>query len=234
MKNQLQWLGFMLVFIVLISGSLACATMAASAASKNNGSTIKTLALSDEIIAIGRPDAELSKKLNNEHAVAFLGKNNTYMLFKGGEELESISKLKLDPKRLDIDATTNKNLYLGNKQVWGNLRLTYGDSKGYSDEERTILDHAGFKPFKGSIYKFYYKNIYLQGLVYPAIKLSETQQSQLTVHRPFNLYKTDHTESTFNPAGIVLIPLGVATDIVLAPVYLGVGVVVLVVAAVSH
>jgi hypothetical protein len=82
----------------------------------------------------------------------------------------------------------------------------------------------------------YRKSVSLEGQIYPAIPLTDEQMSKLTVHRPFNLYNPRDAKPPVmgRILKVPLIAAGVATDIVLAPVYLGVGTIVLVVAVTSH
>ena len=241
MKNQTKWLALVLGFVSLIAGSLGCATMAAtSAVSRNDSDFYSKPALSDEIIAIGKPDEALAKKIGQEHVVAFLGIKNTYMLYKGGEELEQIAQLKLEGKRLDIDAARSHKLYLKDKQVWGELMLTYGGGNVVSAAEQAELEKAGFTPIKGAKNNLYQKKIDIEGVISQAIKLSEAQMAQLITRREFNLYNPRDVKPPLLPRiahDIIAIPVvavGVAVDIVLMPVYFGITAVVLVAAVVVH
>lgn len=81
MTQDFQWGILVVLFIALTAGSFGCATLSATRAAQNN-KFYNTPVISDEIIAIGKPDTALSKVIGQEHVVAFLGKNNTYMLYK--------------------------------------------------------------------------------------------------------------------------------------------------------
>jgi hypothetical protein len=233
MKKQMQWCALVVGFITLIAGSLGCATLLASSAANDHSDFYKPV-LSDEIVAIGRPDESLSKTLGQPNVVAFLGKKNTYMLYKGGEELERITQLKLEGKRMDIDAARSHKLYLKDKQVWGELILTYGGGNEVSAAEQAELDKAGFSPGQGAKGKLYQKKVDIDGVIYPAIQLSNAQMAQLITRREFNLYNPRDAKPPMNVGATLMIPVAVAADIVLAPVYLGIGVVVIVSAALSH
>lgn len=228
MKYHLRWIALVAGFATLIAGSLGCATMAATSAASNHSDFYYTPVLSDEIIAIGRPDAALSKTIGQPDAVAFLGQKNTYLLYKGGDELERIAQLKLEGKRLNIDSARSRRLFLKDKQVWGNIVLAYGEGTDISAAEQAELGKAGFSKAGSGNYARYQKDVAIEGAVYPPIKLSDNQMSKLAVHRPFNLYNPQDAKPPMNVGATLMIPVAVVADIVLIPVYLGVAVVVLV------
>jgi hypothetical protein len=234
MKYQIQWLALVAVFGMGIAGSMGCATMAASqAADAAIGSNhyLKPV-LSDEIVAIGKPDAVLAKELGQNNVVAFIGLKNTYLLHKGGEELEQISQLKLEGKRMDMDAARNNRLYLKDKQVWGELVLTYGGGKPIAPEELAELEKGGFTPLRAANSTLYQKKISIEGVMYPAIKLSDEQVSKLGMHRAFNLYNPRDSKPPVigRILKVPLIAAGVVVDIALIPVYVvGVGVAVVII-----
>ena len=219
-----------------IAGSLGCATMAASAIVSGDGDFYSRPVITDEIVAIGRPDTVLAKEIGQTNVVAFIGLKNTYLLHKGGDELERISHLKLDGKRMDIDAARSYRLYMKGRQVWGEMILTYGGGAFVSAEEQAELESAGFTALKGVRNNLYQKKVGIEGVIYPAIKLSEEQMSKLTTHRTFNLYNSKDAKPPIlgKILKAPLIVAGVAADIILLPVYLGVGAVVLISVVVSH
>jgi len=225
LKNQIQWLSLVAAFIISIAGSLGCATMAASSVgSGNDNSFYFKPVLTDEIVAIGKPDKTLSKELGQDHAVAFIGLKNTYMLYKGGEELEAIARLNLDSKRMDIDAARSHKLYKKDHQVWGELVLTYGRGEPISTEEQAQLNKGGFYELKGSRNNQFQTRVNIEGVIYPAIKLSGEQMSKLETHRAFNLY---HSRDEKPPVigkilKLPLVAVGVAADVALVPVYIGI------------
>lgn len=66
MKKQIQWLALVMTFVLGIAGSMGCATMAASSMVNSGDSDFYYKpVLSDEIVAIGRPDTALAKELGN-------------------------------------------------------------------------------------------------------------------------------------------------------------------------
>lgn len=188
MKYQIQWLALVMTFIVGIAGSMGCATMAASSIGDGSNDFYYTPILNDEIVAIGRLDAATAKEFEQDNAVAFIGLKNTYLLHKGGDELLRISQLKLDGKRMDIDAARSYKLYKKDKQVWGELILTYGGGNVVSVDEQAELTRGGFKPIRGVQSNQYQKIVIVEGMIYPVIKISDDQMSKLMTRRAFSLY----------------------------------------------
>jgi hypothetical protein len=183
--------------------------------------------LSDEIVAIGRPDAALAKALELPRAVALIGLNNTYVLTKGGEELERIAQLKLEGKRMEMGEFNNR-LRLKDKRVRGELVLRYGGGEPISTAEVAELKKGGFTELgaKGPIYA---RTLGVEGAIYPALKLSDEQMSKLGTRHAFYLYNDPYDTNPPVLGKILLSPLiamGAVVDIVLLPVY-AVGVVVL-------
>lgn len=229
MKAQLQWSALVIGMIVLIAGSLGCATMAASSVASDSDFYNRPL-LSDEIIAIGKPDPALLKKMEQPNAVAFIGKKHTYMLYKGGDELDQVSQLKLDPQRMAMDLSSGRNLYRKDNQVWGEILLSYNTT---SNDELAELTKGGFSAIPSSKNMVYQKTIYVEGVLYQAINIPPEQLSKLTKSRHFYLYNPRDAKPPIL-GKILKVPLvitAVAVDIVLAPVYIGAGALVLIGAA---
>lgn len=188
MKFQLQWIALVMMFVIGVAGSLGCATMAASSISDGSRDFYYKPILNDEIVAIGRLDTATAKEIEQDNVVAFIGLKNTYLLNKGGDELLRISQLKLDGKRMDIDAARSYKLYKKDNQVWGELILTYGGGNVVTLEEKTELEKGGFTPIKGGRSNQYQITVAIEGVIYPVIKLSDEQMSKLTTRRAFSLY----------------------------------------------
>ena len=177
-------------------------------------------AFTDEIVAIARPDAELAKKLNNPHVVAFLGLKNTYVLLKGGEELEAMAQLPIDRQRLNV---AQSRVFLKDKQVWGQLTVIYSDGGSLTATERSVLEQAGFAVIGWAL-----KTVSVEGVVYPAMKLSSEQESVLTRHQHVNFFDPSSSDTPSVNTGYLFIPIAVAADVALTPLYLGLGAVSLV------
>ncbi len=224
MRDQLQWLALVAGFCALVAGSLGCATMLVSDATDTHDYT-PTPVLTDEIIAIGQPDASLSKKLGQPDVIAFIGKKNTYMLYQGGKELAAIAGLQLDGRHMNIDADSSRNLFIKDQKVWGQLVLQYGEDMEVSTDERAKLKDAGFTQIDQT--EVYSRTVDIEGVVYPAISLTDAQMEKLTTQRKISLYDPNDNSPPLNLSKLLLIP-AIAVDIVLTPVYLFAGLVILV------
>jgi hypothetical protein len=231
---NMKWLVCSLLLVASTAVLQGCATSIATQLAPNRGDFYYKPVLTDEILAIGKPDAALLKQMDLSDTIAFIGKENTYMLYLGGEELEQISRLKLDGKRMTIASA--QSLYLKDKQIWGQIELNYDGSKGVSGEEMAELKMGGFEPDQHPKKKGYFRTtIRIEGVVYPAIKIPNEQLSKLQVQRKFALYNPREASPPIlqKVLQVPVIATGVAVDIMLAPVYLGVGGVVVLGAAVG-
>ncbi|MDY6993240.1 MAG: hypothetical protein SVR94_11635 [Pseudomonadota bacterium] len=218
-QEYVQEIGVLAVFILLIAGSLGCATMTTLSAIEDRPPAV---ALTDDIIAIGRPDAALRAQIGQTDVVAFLGLKQTYLLFKGGRELERIAQSPLDDERIQIQAT-NRNLYLQEQKVWGQVGLIYQASEPLSAEEQQILQALNFS----QSHNRFYRSVSVAGLVYPPIQLASTQ-NLLKRRRPIQLYSTQKAAPSIEHyAATALLPLAMVTDVILTPLYLGFGIVVI-------
>jgi hypothetical protein len=231
MKSHIEWAALLISMIVLIAGSLGCATMAATSAVYSDDDFYHEAILSDEIIALGKLDPALLKELEQPHAIAFIGKKQTYMLYKGGEELEQVSRLKLDPKRFDTNLNGGGQLYRKDDQVWGEILLSYKLSyKTTSNDEHAELTKAGFVAQQGAYDMLYEKKVYVEGIIYKAVQIPPEQLSKLSSPRPIHFFNPRDAKPPVlgKILKTPLVVIGVAADVILVPVYIGVGVLVLI------
>lgn len=148
-------------------GGLGCATMLASERRNPRADAhYNRPVLEDVVVALARPDAKLAKKIENEHAVAFLGKKHTYLLLEGGELLNRVAD-ELDGERIVLEERP-RSLFIKDTTIWGTITLTYKtDSAVGSEEER--LRALGFTARSAGLYR---REISVQGLLYPPMKIS--------------------------------------------------------------
>jgi hypothetical protein len=226
MKAQLEWLGFVALFTAVTAATLVCATVETSRnvlrSPLSSSKMVRREILTEEILAMGRPDAALSKKLGREHVVAFLGSHHTYLLYRGGEELESISELNLDGKRMDISASSE--LYMEDKRVWGELILNYAYGTLATERERQELERGGFTVLGA----FHQKKIVVEGVVLPVIQLPAGHGTKLSIPRTIHLWDPQ-LRSKNSAAQIVAADLGWLTyaimiDVAFAPISVPLGV----------
>ncbi len=226
MKNLSRELSLFMVFILFIAGSMGCATTMALDAAKTRGKVSTQLAFSDDIVAIGQPDAALAKKLGQKQAIAVLGVKHTYLLFKGGTELQSLTQSGLNAKYLTIYASHLPQLYVKDKRLWGRLRINYISPHPVSDAQLTLLKKSGFslstqKPKAStSNPQHYMRYIQIKGVLHPPLALPP-QYTALSIRRSINFYTSQQIPEHLNLGAVALVPLAMAVDVLLSPVYLG-------------
>lgn len=222
MKYPIRWLVLLVIIVTAISVYMGCATMLMTeVVYKDKGHPYKSHVLTDEIVAIGKPDATLTRELSQDDCIAFIGQKKTYLLNNGGKELWQIAQLKLDAARMETDAAESQELFLDENRVWGKLTVSYDGGKPLSVEEESELLKAGFASDNSPNHPKYLKTITIAGWVYPAIKGLDEQMPKLKRARIIKFYANKYSGETV-VAKIVKAPLilvGVAVDTVLLPVY---------------
>lgn len=236
MKRKIQW-------SILAAASIALVFSAAGCRSSDvyryaSGGQGKQFPLfTDQIVAIGRPDANFAKKLGHEHVVAFLGLKHTYILHKGGEELERMAQLDVDPQGIYLPGGKGEtNLSFQDNAVWGRVTLAHlvryertirspdATIPDKEKEELNELEKAGFEveyKYGGRPY-MYTKSIEVEGVAVAPIRFSREQLDVLTTRRLVT-FKTP-SESDSNVArkikGALLMPGAIALDLISAPAFL--------------
>lgn len=170
----------------------------------------------DILFAIGQPDQAILSKIKNPHALVFLGTSNSYLLVEGGEDLMQISKA-LDGKHLVVDPEP-RTLFLKDEKIWGGLSLIYQPDKaaGPTDAEISALTHQGFQKISGS-HQLYGKVIQIKGMVYPPVKISDTQVNSFKVRREISFYAPPKSIAVPVLTRIALMPLAISADVATAP-----------------
>lgn len=199
-------------------GGLGCATMLASdAAGRRNRAYFRKAILTDSIFALARPDAKLTEKLSTTNAIALLGKKHTYLLVEGGDTLIRVAS-QLDPDRLELDNGAAR-LFVKGKTVWGTARLRYAVSKDpvkAAEEEPTLLA-LGF-PARNA--RTRYLSLPVKGMLCPPADLNTTLPSEFTRDRKIAFARPPNSMRPPDLITIITVPLAVATDVILTPVYL--------------
>lgn len=201
---------------VAVVGGGACATAVTMANSSKSTTAIKPsgIAISDEIVAYGRPDAELESKLGVK-SVAFLGRQHTYLLIEGGDELLGFAQL--DPTRLMLMPDGQQQYVSKDNVIWGALRFRYlPGTEGFTAQERELLKRLQFIP----IDTYWAKRVSIKGRVLDAVDVSSGQLPDMVKPRKIVFFFPPATETTPNLGAIALLPLAVAVDVVTAPLQL--------------
>lgn len=235
MKRCIQRSVLVAILIALISGTSGChSSNVYRYASGGQGKQF--LLFSDEIVAIGRPDADLAKKLGQEHVVAFLGRKHTYLLHKGGEELERIAQLDVDPQNISLMGSLGHitRLNYADNAVWGTVYLshqvmyerTIGSPNAAipAEEKKELqeLEKAGFAVEYDRRYgrpNWYFKAVEVEGIAQEPIRFSREQLDILTKRRTVNFYTPSESDSNVarKIKGALLMPGALLVDIVFAP-----------------
>ncbi|PUE11090.1 hypothetical protein B9Z51_01840 [Limnohabitans sp. T6-5] len=205
-------------------GGLGCATAIVGSGPNTKTKIIEgAVVLTDDILAFGRPDETMAKAMGKAHAIAFLGKANTYLLVEGGETLLSLTPL--DPARLTL-TPDNHRLHIQDKTIWGTLEFTYSTGKTpLSDTETAALKSLKFfrkTPDTLSL------NVSIKGAVYPAISLQGTGFTEMQRARKLSFHAPSTTETKPDLSKIALLPVALVVDVITAPLQLlGAGVLLL-------
>lgn len=231
-KDQARYAGLVAAFIGLIAVSLGCATTVALSSSGNRSAYYYTPVLNDTIFALGKPDAAAAQQIGAPHSVVFLGKNNSYLLFEGGEELMQLAN-GLDGNLISLGNQSGK-LFLKDKKVWGTLTLNYGKGNAYvySPGEIDALSKLGFKPVGKS--GLYGKSIAVKGMVYPAQALPEDKAQRFKVSHQLSFYNPPESSPPPDFGKLIKVPLAIVVDVVTLPLQLAVAGLAVVTIAFAH
>ena len=209
-----------LVMCCGLIGGFGCATMLTlSQPSENSTTKAGGPALRDTIMALGIPDAKMAEHMHDAQAVAFLGKQKTYLLVSGGDLILGMSR-SLDPDKLSVKAD-NPELKMRDNEVWGEITFTY-DWDGQGPNAAVLqqtLERLGFMRYTKDQYIAY---IQVKGAVYPALDLQYPGFQALKHPRDLVFYAPDVTETTPNLQKFALLPVAIAVDVVTSPIQLGV------------
>lgn len=193
-------------------GGLGCATVGLTSLATRKGAPIDgDVVMKDSIIAFGIPSPELSKAINRP-AMAFIGQAHTYLLVKGGDELQSIAKT-LSAEKLQV-TEDSKSLYLKDGLTWGSLEVAYQDP---APDETAKLRDLGFKPSQANLYR---KTIEVEGKVYPALSLQSGSPHLLVKPRTLAFRAPPKDGGHPDLGYLALLPAALAVDIVTAPILL--------------
>ena len=199
-------------------GGLGCATMIVSEKSNPNAyAHYNKPVLTDSIFALGRPDAAFAKKIGYEDAIAFLGKQHTYLLVEGGEQLSALAHGELDGDKLIMEGT-QRQLFLSKKTLWGQVAFRYAPGQGtpQAEADAAKLRALGFKADNQGGYRL---SIPVKGVVGPAAKLKKDLPDALTKNRDIAFYNPPDSKPPPDLGKLIEVPLAVVADVALTPVY---------------
>lgn len=218
--NRLK-LGWMAWVAALLMTSLSgCATYMASQSTETTTKITKTLAYEDAILGMGQPTGEnISAEARN--FLALIGEKQTYLLTEGADEIKAIVK-NLDGRLIGVNQDQPKiNMLVQQdsseiQSVRGDVTITYNKAADrLTEQERKTLTELKFTLAEDK--QSYWRSLHIQGVVYPPVKNLAAIASQFKQTRPVQFYKTEYKQN-HNPLRAILLPLGVAFDVVTAPI----------------
>jgi hypothetical protein len=197
-------------------GSFGCATTMLASSSRSTTRVIEgAVALTDDIVAFGQPDAAMAKSMGRSDVVAFLGTTNTYLLVEGGPALLAMTRL--DPARLALKVDS-KRLFINDKTIWGQLEFEYASEEAWE----TADERAAFKAlgFERSSPQGVTRRCEIKGAVYPPLKVQGTGFKPMQTARKLAFRAPPTTETKPDVGKLVLLPVTILVDVVTAPLQL--------------
>ena len=217
-RLKLSWMAW--VAALLMTSLSGCATYMASQSTETTTKITKTLAYEDAILGMGQPTGEnISAEARN--FLALIGEKQTYLLTEGADEIKAIVK-NLDGRLIGVNQDQPKiNMLVQQdsseiQSVRGDVTITYNKAADrLTEQERKTLTELKFILSEDK--QSYWRSLHIQGVVYPPVKNLAAIASQFKQTRPVQFYKTE-SKQNHNPLRVILLPLGVAFDVVTAPI----------------
>lgn len=223
-SNYSKWC---LVVMALVSSCISlagCTTFLASRMEGRDPSFHARPLASDQLIAIGKLDKKAEKELDISGGLVLIGQQQSYLITKGGDELEAIAKSSFGPdvEILERYHDSNSHLYLNKRKFWGKVALRINRDQDYSPEQQLELANMGFeKQETVSSQKnrsVYSKAIDLEGVTVAPIKVPDSLAQHLSHSRTIAFYPSEDQKAPPNLEKYVALPLAVAVDVVTAPI----------------
>ena len=217
-RLKLSWMAW--VAALLMTSLSGCATYMASQSTETTTKITKTLAYEDAILGMGQPTGEnISAEARN--FLALIGEKQTYLLTEGADEIKAIVK-NLDGRLIGVNQDQPKiNMLVQQdsseiQSVRGDVTITYNKATDrLTEQERKTLTELKFILSEDK--QSYWRSLHIQGVVYPPVKNLAAIASQFKQTRPVQFYKTEYKQN-HNPLRAILLPLGVAFDVITAPI----------------
>ncbi len=218
--NPFKYFGMALAAGLLMANLSGCATMRVNELTETTTEMSQKLVYTDSILGMGQPTGEgISDEARN--FLALIGQKQTYLLTEGADEIKTIVK-NLDGRLIGVNQdqeTIQMSIHQDSpeiRSVSGAIQITYNKpSSQLTETERKTLGQLRFKvSADGSSYQV---PLHIQGIVYPPAKNLQAIQSQFKQVRQVAFYQTEYKQN-HNPLRAVLLPLGVAFDVITAPI----------------
>ena len=217
-RLKLSWMAW--VAALLMTSLSGCATYMASQSTETTTKITKTLAYEDAILGMGQLTRE-NISADARNCLALIGEKQTYLLTEGADEIKAIVK-NLDGRLIGVNQDQPKiNMLVQQdsseiQSVRGDVTITYNKAADrLTEQERKTLTEL--KSTLAEDKQSYWRSLHIQGVVYPPVKNLAAIASQFKQTRPVQFYKTEYKQN-HNPLRVILLPLGVAFDVVTAPI----------------
>ncbi|RIX42568.1 MAG: hypothetical protein D3M94_18735 [Rhodocyclales bacterium GT-UBC] len=227
-----------LVVMALFSSCISlagCTTFLASEMESRDPNFHSQPSASDQLVAIGKLDKNAEKELDIPGGLVLIGHKQSYLITKGGGELEAIAKASFGPdvEILERYHDSNSHLYLDKRKFWGKVALRINRDQDYSPEQQLELANMGFdKKETASSRKnrnVYTKSIDLEGVTIAPIKVPDSLAQHLSHSRSIAFYPPENQEAPPNLEKYLALPLAMVVDVVTAPIQiLGFGAILLI------
>lgn len=168
----------------------------------------------DNIVAIGRVVSNESGA-NQEVSVAFLGKNPTYLVTEGGEDLLKIAKT--PGAEMVIVKAMPQSLFANETAFWGKVDLMRPPSLSVDDVPGVRLVAAGFTAVSTYQRNQYERSVLVKGMIAPPVSITQNAEVALSTARKVYFYHQKSEAAPPNHKKSILRPLAVVSDVVTAP-----------------
>lgn len=176
----------------------------------------------DKIVAIGKLGPDSEKTLGIQDGMVFLGENHSYLIVKGGAELQAVARSDIGSRVevLDNYHYTEHHLYVQDGMFWGEVGLSFTESEANLTPERLQqLSILGFvKASSSKNGATYTKGIPVEGTILAPLAIPTDIAERLTHFRSISFYPPKDQKAPLNLAKYVAMPFAVALDVVTAPI----------------
>lgn len=170
--------------------------------------------MEDDIVAIGRVVSNESGA-NQEASVAFLGKNSTYLVTEGGEDLLKIAKT--PGSEMVIVKATPQSLFAKATTFWGKVDLITSPSLSVDDAQGPRLEAVGFTAVSTNNRNQYERSVMVKGVIAPPVSITQNAEMALSRARKVYFYHPKDEVAPPNHKKNILRPLAMVGDVVTAP-----------------
>lgn len=169
----------------------------------------------DDIVAIGQI-ADNQSEPNRKVSVALIGKNGTYLVEEGSEELLKIAKT--PGAAVVIVKQSPQSLFASGTKFWGKVELTTPRSLSIDEALRAKLEAVGFTRSSADKNPHYERSVTLSGTIAPPIDITPPTDTVLSTPRKIHFYRPKNEPAPHNYKKSLLFPFAVVGDVVTAPI----------------